>query len=513
MTEKGADIYIEEDSLHSGGDSSIRKRVTELTTTEGYLTYAEEKKLLRKIDFKIMPLLILLYLCKNLDVNNISYLTTMNKGTDRYVLTELKMTTDDWAWTSTVYYIPFILFEVPSTILLKKTTPRVHQFRIAFLWGTVTACQAAISNKAGLLGLRFLLGMFEAGMYPGMLSQLVYWYRPDEVSTRFAILGVLGSFSSVLTAFIVYGLSFISGKANLSGWQWVFLLEGVFTVLCSFLLLKWLPNYPDDSKWLTEEEKAFLVARLPPLAPKATDKDFVARDTWNAMKKPSTIFLTLLKMFQSVGSYGLSFWLPTIVASFGLSSSTTSPLMSIPSAFAGVLSGIGFSYLVDQTYLSAPVLVTSTLLVSIGSFIVLATVQSVIVLYVFIIVATITLSSNYSAVTSWMAQSLKGSTEVGFVFSLSNALAQLGGIIGPQLFRLKFSPRYTVPYVICIVLFVLAWISNFIAWYITRHQLVEVTNERKRKLAEEKADPNEKPVYNHETIKIRRGGETKEESV
>lgn len=495
-------LHYEEDSLSSGTDSDPRQRVAEAVATTGYLTYGEEKRLLRKIDFKIMPLLILLYLCKNLDVNNISYLTTMNKGSDRYVLTELGMTKDDWAWTSTTYYIPFILFEIPSTMLLKKTTPRVHQFRIAFLWGTVTACQAAVSNKSGLLALRFLLGMFEAGMYPGMLAQLVYWYRPDEVSTRFAILGVLGSFSSVLTAFIVYGLSFINGRANLSGWQWVFLLEGVVTVLCSFALFKWLPNYPDDSKWLSEEEKAYLVARLPPLAPKATDKDFVARDTWEAIKKPSTIFLTLLKMFQSVGSYGLSFWLPSIVASFGLTSSTTSPLMSIPSAAAGVLSGIGFSYLVDLTWISAPVLVVGTVAVSIASFIVLAVVQHKIVLYVFIIVATISLSANYSPVTSWMAQSLKGSTEVGFVFSLSNALAQLGGIIGPQLFRARFSPRYTVPYVVCIILLALAWVSNLVAWYFTSDQLRQVTQERKRKLAEEKKDPNEKPVYNHQAPEV-----------
>ncbi|GMM34524.1 hypothetical protein DASC09_018490 [Saccharomycopsis crataegensis] len=494
MSEKSP-IEYNENSIE---DFSIEKEVKEAVSTTGYYTYAEEAKLLRRVDLRIMPLLVLLYLCKNLDVNNISYILTINKSEPGNVLAQLAMTKDEWAWTSTIYFIPFVIFEIPSTLLLKKTTPRIHQFRIAFLWGVVTACQSAVKNKQGLYALRFLLGFFEAGMFPGMLAHLVYWYRPDEASIRIAILGVLGSFSSVLSAFITYGFSFANGKGGLSGWQWVFLVEGIFSIVCSVGLYFWLPNFPNDSKWLSDQEKAYLIARLPPQAPKSSDKAFDIQGIIKSLLKPTTLLFVFLKFFQGVGTYGLSFWLPSIIQSFGITSSTTSPLMTIPSSAAAVFSGIFFSYLVDLAWYSPATLTSCSMIVSIGAFIVLAVVTNKAVLYAFIIIATVSTNANGASVISWMAHTLEGSSQVGFNYAFTNAVAQLGGIIGPQIYREKYAPRYVISYIISLIFIAAGLVLNVALWWLTRNKMSEVIQDKKKRLKQNKNDPNDKPVYNQE---------------
>lgn len=442
-----------------------------------------------------MPLLILLYLLKNLDVNNASYVKTMNVGSGSDVLSELNMSVNDWAWISTVYTIPFVLFEIPSSLMLKKSTPRVHQFRIAFLWGAALACHAAVKNKAGILSLRFLLGMFEAGMFPGALSQLTYWYRPDEITTRMAFLGVLGQFSSILTAFITYGFQFLDRKGGLSGWRWVFLIEGILTILCSFILLAFLPNFPSDAGFLTEDEKEFIMARLPKNSPRASDKDFNKADIKRALKRPLTYSFTCLKMFQNLGVYGLSFWLPSIVQSFGFTSSNKAQLMSIPPAALAIISGIFFSWVSDKGYISKPYISLFSLSLAIPSFICLTVITNKAALYAFICIATMVSSADGSVLTSWMQQSLIGSTDVMFCFAFTNSWAQIGGIIGPQIFRSEYAPRYTLPYGISLMFLGIALLSLILTWYLTNNVEKETRRIKKLRLQEISKGDDGKVIY------------------
>lgn len=473
-------------------------QVARAVRTTGFYTYAEEAKLLRKIDLRLMPLLILLHLFKNLDNNNIGFVAVMNKGTDSNILQELGFSRDQWAWNATVFYIPYIIFQFPSTLLFKVSTPRLHQCRMAFLWGTVTACQAAVTNKAGLLSLRFLLGAFEAGMYPGMLAQIVFWYRPDEVSVRFAIFGVLEALSSILTALIVYGLQFADGKGNLSGWQWVFLLEGLVTIICSIAFGLWQPNYPDDSHWLTEEEKAFLIARLPPGSPKTTDKKFVLSDVWGSLKKPITTYLMLIKMFQSLGSAGPNFWTPSLLSNLGFTAPKESPLITMPPLLLAVISGIFFSYLVDNTRISTPVLVTGSLTISIGCFIVLSIISNRGVIYGFVNLSIASLSANMAPVTAWMTLSLHGTTEVGFAFALADSLVQLGALTAPHMFQEKYAPLFSKPLIACIVFLFVALALSVVAWSADKDEIHHVLNEKRGKLQENRKNCHMKPIYKDE---------------
>lgn len=479
----------------SQSSQDVFRSVQEAVQTTGYYTYAEERKLLRKVDLHLMPLLILVYLFKNLDVNNVSYLPTLNLGTGHNILNQLNMTKDDWSWVGTIYFIPFVIFEIPSTMLLKRSTPRVHQFRIAFLWGATTACQAAVRNKEGLYALRFLLGMFEAGLFPSQLTHLTYWYRPDEITTRMAFLGVLGSFSNVLSAFITYGFSFASGH-GLSAWQFTFLIEGLLTVVVSFVTLFYLPNFPDSPKWLTAEEKAFISARLPPSSPKVTDANLNWSDIIISLKSKTLFLFSFLRLFQSLGTYGLSFWLPSIIQKFGITSAATAPLMTVPASATSVLSGILFSYSVDRALIKGPYVVLFSLSAALAAFIVLTVVRNSAVLYAFIIIATLAASADGSVLSSWMAKTLEGSTQVGFSMAFANTIGQLGGIVGPQIFRSKYSPRYTVPYAVCLTFIAIGLFTTLVLWWFTKSPVDSDFKERKERLADRSSDRTRKPVYN-----------------
>jgi MFS family permease len=481
-------------------DNPEYERVRNAVETTGFYTYEEESKLLRKVDKRLLPLLILLYLVKNLDANNVSYLPAMNANTEHNILIELGMSKNDWAWVGTLYFIPFVLFEIPSTILLKYSTPRVHQFRISFIWGIVTACHAAVQNKEGLYTVRFLLGLFEAGLFPAMLAQLTYWYRSDEITTRMAVLGVLGSFADFLTAFIALGFSYTSGNVNnMSGWRWIFITEGSITVILSFFILFYLPNFPDDSKWLTNEEKAFLVARLPRDVPKVTDKNFSISETKRGMKRPTTWLFSFLKLFQILGTSGMTFWLPTIIQNWGITSSALSPLLNVPVSAVSIISGISFSILVDKALVRPGVLALVALSCTFVSFIVLTTITNKVALYIFIILATLASSADGSVLTSWLGQQLKGTSEVEFIFAFSNGVAQIARIISPQVWRSQYAPRYTVPFGVCLAFIGASLLLVIVIHIVTREKTNRIFAERKVRLREQKKDPKDKPIYNEDT--------------
>lgn len=118
------------------------------------------------------------------------------------------------------YQIPYIIAEAPSNLFLKRLLPSRWLSRIMISWGIVTCCHAAVKNSQGLYAARFFLGLMEAGMFPGVILQLCYWYRPDEMARRLLYFYMLGNFSTVISGVLAFAFDGASGKGGLSGWQW-----------------------------------------------------------------------------------------------------------------------------------------------------------------------------------------------------------------------------------------------------------------------------------------------------
>ena len=130
------------------------------------------------------------------------------------------MSTDEYNWVQSIYFISYIVFEVPSNLLQKRLTPRLWQSRIMLTWGIVLACHAAVQNKQALYALRFLLGMCEAGMFPGIAAQLCGWYRSDEMGLPIMWMFGFQNTSGIIGSLITYGISYMNGLRGLSAWRW-----------------------------------------------------------------------------------------------------------------------------------------------------------------------------------------------------------------------------------------------------------------------------------------------------
>ncbi|GAA5919860.1 hypothetical protein JCM6882_006481 [Rhodosporidiobolus microsporus] len=376
------------------------------------------------------------------------------------------MSQDDWAWNGTIYSIGLVIAQVPATILMKWATPRWHFIRIVLLWSLACACQAAAVNMGGLLATRFLLGIFEAGLYPGIMVYLTYWYRPAELGVRYAALNVLGQFSGILDALITYGFEYVHG--SLYPWQYVFILEGLLGVLVSAGLYFLLPDFPDTARFLTPDERDFVQARLPPNAARATDADFSWKEMRMAVTDPLTWLFTFLELFYNSGTYGLSYWLPTVIAGWGFKGTAQKQLLNIPPSALYVIIGVLGSWLTDRsTSIPRPYFLLQNSVIIMGLYGGLAYCRSLGGLYAIILILQGFAGWSINIYWPWRAQTLKGASYAATAIAFQNSLAGLSGFYTPHLFQAKYKPYYQVPFFICFAFFGACALVCLATWYAT----------------------------------------------
>lgn len=254
-------------------------------------------------------------------------------------------------------------------------TPRHWQSRIVLSWGAVLACHAAVHNKEGLYAARFFLGMMEAGMFPGLVripfnfirlidsnvilqvAQLCGWYRSDEMGKPIMWMFGFQNCSGVVGAVIAYGVSYMNGLSGLSAWQWLYLLEGLFTMLFAVAVFFVLPDWPQSdrsSRWLTKREQDFISARLSENAPQTKDANFKASEVWDSLKDPRTYSFMISQVLINFAGYALSWQLPTITTSLGFAGLPRNQLLNIPPSGAAVLSIIFAGWFMKKAYITRP---------------------------------------------------------------------------------------------------------------------------------------------------------------
>lgn len=276
-------------------------------------------RICRKVAWRLLPLLVVCYFLSFLDRVNISYAAlSMNA--------DLGLSASAYGLGAGIFFIGYLLFEVPSNILLKRFGPRVWIARIMISWGIISACMALVTGETSFYVLRFLLGFAEAGFFPGIVYYLSVWF-PAAWRAR-----IIGSFlialplSSILGApvsTIFMGMDHL----GLAGWQWLFIIEGLPTVLMGFVVLMALPNRPDDAPWLADEEKTWLNGKL-------AEEDQAATETSHtsiaqALTVPKIWVMAFIYMGIVVGLYGFTFWVPQITKSLGGISTAQAILITV----------------------------------------------------------------------------------------------------------------------------------------------------------------------------------------
>uniref|UniRef100_A0A8H7NR40 Major facilitator superfamily (MFS) profile domain-containing protein n=1 Tax=Bionectria ochroleuca TaxID=29856 RepID=A0A8H7NR40_BIOOC len=435
------------------------------------LTAEEEKRLLRKVDWRLIPLLCTLYLVKKLDENNVSNARIMNKGTDRNILTQLGITSDQFGMVTVLYTVPYIVAEIPSNLL-----------------GLVTACTAAVSNLGGLYACRFLLGLTEAGMFPGIILQLSYWYRPDEIAVRLIwICNVAG----IIGGLLAYGFHAVSGAGGLSGWQWLFAIEGAATVVLSILVYFTLPDFPGNTKWLSPVEKAFLQARLPPNAPRSSEKNFVFKEVLHSLGDKRLWLFTLSWALMTSGKNGIDFYRPTIISRMGFSDIATAQVLNIPTSFLAIILILVLGYASNTARIPIPIYPIGCTIVIIAMYSILVIYPNDIGVYIGMMIGIACGTAWFPLMWPWRAQTVNGATGSAFAIGFVNSYGQVGDAIGPQMFQEKYEPRYQLPFGLSMALIALCGIVNGVTWWVTRRT---ESDTRKHKLARRWARENNEAV-------------------
>jgi len=286
-----------------------------------------ERSTIRAISWRIIPFLIVAYFFSYLDRVNLGFAAlTMNA--------ELKFSPLIFSWGAGIFFIGYFLFEVPSNLALEKFGASRWIARIMVTWGIISAVMAWVSGPWSFYILRFLLGVAEAGFFPGIILYLTYWY-PAEYRARFlAAFAIAVPVSTVIGAPISGLLLGLDGVMGFKGWQWLFLIEGIPSILLGVVSWFYLTDKPGKATWLTAEQKTWLASRL--------DVEVAAKQAaqhmslGQALSSPRVLILSLV-YFGFVGAlYGMQFWLPQIVKAFGFSNAQTGFVTAVPYLFGSI---------------------------------------------------------------------------------------------------------------------------------------------------------------------------------
>ena len=275
-------------------------------------TAALEKSTIRKVFWRIIPYCFVLYVISYIDRANIGYAALqMNK--------ELALTAEAFGFAAGIFFIGYFMFEVPSNVALNKYGPRIWISRILITWGAVATATAFVQTAPQLYLLRFLLGVAEAGFFPGIIIYLTYWFRAKEQATTVAFFTAAIPVSYLLGAPLsTFIMDHVSGF-GLTGWRWMLLIEGVPALLAGVFNYFWMTDRPEQAKWLKPEQRNWLAGEL--------EKDHAARKNVKhlgvvaAITNPKVLFLSAIYFIYQLGNLGIGLWMPQIIK--GLSSGLT----------------------------------------------------------------------------------------------------------------------------------------------------------------------------------------------
>ncbi|KAG8735205.1 hypothetical protein FRC12_018179 [Ceratobasidium sp. 428] len=282
----------------------------------------EDRALLRKIDWHLLPILTLLYLLSFLDRANIGNAKLDGLTTDVHVIGA------NYNTALALYFVGYVLWEVPANIVLKRFNPKVWLPTLAFAWGVVSLCQGFVTNQAGLFAIRFFLGTAEAGLFPGVIYVFSVYYRRRERHWRVAVFfggaAVSGAFGGVLA----WAISKMRGVGGKPGWAWIFILEGLLTIIVAVAAYWIVPDWPERASFLTPQERERLLERSKYDSAGVTEA-FKWKYVVQALGDHLVWGYALLFHGFAFVLYSLSLFLPTIIAGLGYAS-WEAQLLTVP---------------------------------------------------------------------------------------------------------------------------------------------------------------------------------------
>ena len=273
---------------------------------------------IRRITFRLMPLLMLLYMIAYIDRQNVSFAKLQMVG-------DLGLSETAYGLGAALFFIGYCLFEIPANLFLEKVGARLWFARIMATWGLVTIELGFSWNQTSFYILRFLLGVAEAGFFPGVLYVLTLWFPVTHRARAVGMFMIASAVANAVGAGIGGLLLDLDGTAGLRGWQWVFIATGIPALLLVPVVWRYLPRGPQDAGWLSVAQKDWLASTLRAEGERQPHGSVLA-----VLRDPRVLMLCGAYLGFPLAAYGLSYWLPTIVRGFGVGNTTNGFLNILP---------------------------------------------------------------------------------------------------------------------------------------------------------------------------------------
>ncbi|KIY65803.1 permease of the major facilitator superfamily [Cylindrobasidium torrendii FP15055 ss-10] len=402
----------------------------------------KNRRLLAKADLRIVPLSAFIYLLCNLDRSNIGNAKIMNREEGNDLMTEVGLTQYQYTVALMIFLVAYALFEVPSNIMLKRTRPSRWIAFLMLCWGAITIALGGVTNYATLTVVRFLLGVFEAGLFPGLVYYLTFWYTKDERSIRVALILASATLAGAFGGAIAYGISHMEGTAGLSAWRWLFILEGIPSITLAFPIWFLLPDYPETASWLNDEEKTLAAVRL---RVGGGSKGGSQGLTWAAAKETlldGRLWLHYLIYFGvSLPFSSLSLFSPTIVSGLGYTS-LRAQLFTVPPYAAAYVVTVFASYTADRFNRRGLVAASFAAIGAIG-FITSACLPANAYAHRYgaLVIATSGSFACIPPLLGWLSSNMRSTATTGLAVALNISWGAPGQIVGVWIYKADEAKR------------------------------------------------------------------------
>ncbi|KAL4877908.1 major facilitator superfamily domain-containing protein [Aspergillus karnatakaensis] len=434
---------IQKHELRANGDFEAEQKLT--------------RRVLFKLDTRILPILALLFLCSFLDRTNVGNAKILGLEED------LNITNHQYDIGLTIFYLFYIISEVPSNLVIKKVSPKIWLPALTAVWGVFTLCLGFVTNFASFVAVRALLGIAEGGLLPGMVLYLSSFYRRGDLALRIGLFYTAASLSGAFGGLLARGLAEIGPRGGLEGWRWIMIIEGLLTFLCGCLSYFCLPNSIETAPFLTEEERQFARDRIrmenPAVQGALPDEEesLAWSEVRRGLLEPQMWFSATAYFAILSGLYSFGLFLPTIIDESGFATDPNQVQLwtVIPYAVAALLTVV-VAFLSDKVKLRG-VIMLFTLPIAIAGYAAIGNISSPTVKYGMTFLMATGMYASVPCILVWNSNNSAGHYKRATTSGMQLAIANSGGFVATFIYPSEDKPQFYRGHTVVMGLLVFAW--------------------------------------------------------
>ncbi|KIJ55285.1 hypothetical protein M422DRAFT_73264 [Sphaerobolus stellatus SS14] len=428
-----SDVKVNEEAI--GETSSRRSSTSEKRGLD--TSRVDRKALLRKMDIRFIPWMSFLYFLSFLDRSSIGNARLYGLEQD------LNMTDNQYLMTLSIFFISYAAFEVPSNVFLKRLRPSIWLPACMTIWGICMTCQGLVHNYSGLLAVRWWLGLFEAGYFPGVAYFFSCWYKRSEFGFRTAVFTSMTTAAGAFGGLLAAAISNMDGVGDKAGWSWIFILEGLVTVVAGIMSFWIIVDFPDTAKFITEEERKCIIEGLEQDGQfSARGETFKIKHVWKSLRDWKT-WICIRQIFIDGPLYAFSLFTPSIISQLA----TPANLLSVPIYVFACLVTCVVGYYADKLG-NRGFLNLGCLALGMTGYIILIVSRNATLSYIAIYLASTGIYPVVANSTTWYANNVEGSLKRGVTVAMAIGFGNLQGIVSSNVYRAKSAPWYTLGHAI-----------------------------------------------------------------